>query len=249
MAFGSLDDTQAAREPMADINTTPLVDVMLVLLVIFIITAPLFTHAVKLDLPDQPAATMQDRERPIVISIDAEGQVFWDDTKLTDAEFDARLSALAQAAKAGKTAPALHLRADKATRYERVAMVMAQAGAVVTGVDASQEMLAFVHADDPGNGVRRTGDIADDRHVVTDDDALPAEIACLHGIDAGAVDVECEPSPIDGRHHRNDGVVECRAVLRAWPRLAASGPDADVVLVELSAGTTHARPATSVRHM
>ena len=84
MAFGSLDDTQAAREPMADINTTPLVDVMLVLLVIFIITAPLFTHAVKLDLPDQPAATMQDRERPIVISIDAEGQVFWDDTKLTD---------------------------------------------------------------------------------------------------------------------------------------------------------------------
>ena len=127
MAFGSLDDTQAAREPMADINTTPLVDVMLVLLVIFIITAPLFTHAVKLDLPDQPAATIQDRERPIVISIDAEGQVFWDDTKLTDAEFDARLSALAQAAKAGKPAPALHLRADKATRYERVAMVMAQA--------------------------------------------------------------------------------------------------------------------------
>ncbi len=124
MAFGSLDDTQAAREPMADINTTPLVDVMLVLLVIFIITAPLFTHAVKLDLPDQPAATVQDPGRPIVISIDAGGQLFWDDTRLSDTAFADRLHRLAQA---GTAAPALHLRADKATRYERVALVMAQA--------------------------------------------------------------------------------------------------------------------------
>ncbi len=125
MAFGSLDDTQAAREPMADINTTPLVDVMLVLLVIFIITAPLFTHAVKLDLPDQPAASVQDRERPVVISIDAEGAVYWDDARLDDGAFIARLDELARTRDAAP--PALHLRADKATRYERVAMVMAQA--------------------------------------------------------------------------------------------------------------------------
>jgi len=67
--------------PMADINVTPMVDVMLVLLVIFIITAPLFTHAIKLDLPHRAIGSPH-RKKPetITLSINAQGAIFWDDS-------------------------------------------------------------------------------------------------------------------------------------------------------------------------
>ncbi len=78
MAFGGLDH-QHTSQPMADINMTPLIDVMLVLLVIFIITAPLLTHAIRLDLPKVAAAPARETPETITVSIDAAGKLYWND--------------------------------------------------------------------------------------------------------------------------------------------------------------------------
>ncbi|TCO82031.1 outer membrane transport energization protein ExbD [Plasticicumulans lactativorans] len=123
MAFGSFGQAGAFTRPNAEINTTPLVDVMLVLLVIFIITAPLFTHAVKLDLPRASARPDPLPPSAVNLSIDAAGALYWDNAPLPDAELPGRLTAAA----AATPAPELHLRADRDTRYERVAEVMAAA--------------------------------------------------------------------------------------------------------------------------
>jgi biopolymer transport protein ExbD len=122
MAFGGFnDDKQGA--PMADINVTPMVDVMLVLLVIFIITAPLFTHAVKLDLPAAQAAPAPEKPETITLSIDGAGKIYWNDAPIEQAELPVKMSAAAQK----QPQPELQLRADKATRYEVIAQVMAAA--------------------------------------------------------------------------------------------------------------------------
>jgi biopolymer transport protein ExbD len=123
MAFGSFNHHR--QQPlMSDINVTPMVDVMLVLLVIFIISAPMFTHAVKLELPRaQAAAAPQNPASTVTLAIDAAGTVFWNDEAVAPAQLDARM---AQAA-ALPAQPELQLRADKATRYEAVAQVMAAA--------------------------------------------------------------------------------------------------------------------------
>src|SRR5690348_8942452 len=76
MAFGGFNDNKQ-QAPMADINVTPMVDVMLVLLVIFIITAPLFTHAIKLDLPNAASAPAPEKPETISLSINGEGRIFW----------------------------------------------------------------------------------------------------------------------------------------------------------------------------
>lgn len=120
MAFGSFNE-DGPVQPMAEINTTPLVDVMLVLLVIFIITAPLFHQAVPIDLPRVDATKLDDKPAVIQLAIDAQGQLFWNG-EATDA---AALPAQLEAARAGN--PELHLRADRGTRYERVAEVLAAA--------------------------------------------------------------------------------------------------------------------------
>ncbi len=88
MAFGGLEKRQTAA-PMAEINMTPLIDVMLVLLVIFIITAPLFTHAIRLDLPKVAAAPARQTPQTISLSIDAAGKIYWNGT-VRDARPDAR---------------------------------------------------------------------------------------------------------------------------------------------------------------
>jgi len=122
MAFGGFDnDRQGA--PMADINVTPMVDVMLVLLVIFIITAPLFTHAVKLDLPAAQSAPAPEKPETVTLSIDPAGAIFWNDSPVSQADLPARMAAAAQK----QPQPELQLRADKATRYEVIAQVMATA--------------------------------------------------------------------------------------------------------------------------
>src|SRR2546428_9770909 len=113
MAFGGFNDKQQAA-PMSEINVTPMVDVMLVLLVIFIITAPLFTHAIKLDLPNAPSAAAPDKPETISLSIDAAGKLYWNKEPVAQAALDAKLAAASQ-----KTPqPQLPLRADKDTRYE-----------------------------------------------------------------------------------------------------------------------------------
>ncbi len=123
MAFGGFERGQSPSQPMAEINVTPLVDVMLVLLVIFIITAPLLAYAIRLDLPDVKAAPVNSRSEAVKVSIDADGRVFWNADLVDAKDLAARLAAAA--AKAPQ--PDLHLRADKATRFERVAEVMAAA--------------------------------------------------------------------------------------------------------------------------
>ena len=122
MAFGSFNPHRP-QSMMSDINVTPMVDVMLVLLVIFIITAPMFTHAVKLDLPRAQAAVSQQQADTVTVSVDAAGAVFWNDAAVDDAALAARLATAA----AQTPQPELQLRADKATRYEVVARIMAAA--------------------------------------------------------------------------------------------------------------------------
>nr|WP_291992672.1 biopolymer transporter ExbD [Candidatus Accumulibacter sp. ACC003] len=122
MAFGSFENN-AGSQPMAEINTTPLVDVMLVLLVIFIITAPLFHEAVPVDLPRVDASRLDDPPRVVSVAIDAAGAVFIDGLAVADTDMAARFAAIGAAG--GE--PELHLRADRGTRYERVTEVLANA--------------------------------------------------------------------------------------------------------------------------
>jgi biopolymer transport protein ExbD len=124
MAFGGFDTRNGPMQPMAEINTTPFVDVMLVLLVVFIITAPLLTHAIRLDLPSAQAPVSAEKPETITVSIDAQGGLFWNDAPLADTA--ALRARLAQAAPR-QPQPELHLRADREVRYQRVAEVMAAA--------------------------------------------------------------------------------------------------------------------------
>ena len=122
MTFGAFNHHR--QQPlMADINVTPMVDVMLVLLVIFIITAPMLTSAIKLDLPRAQSASAQQQAATVTLAIDARGRIFWNNQVLDLAALNGRL---AQAARQAPQ-PELQLRADKETRYEVVAQVMAAA--------------------------------------------------------------------------------------------------------------------------
>jgi biopolymer transport protein ExbD len=122
MAFGGFNRGSEGA-PMAEINMIPLIDVMLVLLVIFIITAPLLTHAVKVDLPkasSQPNLTKPDN---VQLAIDAQGRVYWNGEVMERNGWRAHMSAAA----AQKPVPEVHIRADGAVAYRKVAEVMADA--------------------------------------------------------------------------------------------------------------------------
>ncbi|CAH2774318.1 MAG: Biopolymer transport protein ExbD/TolR [uncultured Caballeronia sp.] len=123
MAFGGLDQ-HSNGSPMAEINMTPLIDVMLVLLVIFIITAPLITHAIRLDLPKVASQPARETPQTITLSIDDAGKLYWNDAPISEADMRARF---AEAGKAAEQQPKLHLRASSATRYDVLAKVMGAA--------------------------------------------------------------------------------------------------------------------------
>jgi len=124
MAFGTLDDTlDADTEVMNEINMTPLVDVMLVLLIIFIITVPVMKHAITVALPSATAQPLAAKPETIQLSVDAQGTTFLNQSPLTEAELATRLQAEARK----EPQPELHIRGDKAVRYEFVAQAMAQA--------------------------------------------------------------------------------------------------------------------------
>ena len=122
MAFGAYNPHRQ-QSMMSDINVTPMVDVMLVLLVIFIITAPMFTHALKLELPQAQAAGAAPDGEVVTIAIDADGKLYWNKDLVAAAGLDLRLAGAATL----PAPPELQLRADKHTRYEVVAQVMAAA--------------------------------------------------------------------------------------------------------------------------
>ncbi|POZ63626.1 ExbD/TolR family protein [Chromobacterium alticapitis] len=121
MAFGSFNQGPAA--PMAEPNTTPLVDVMLVLLVVFIITTPLLTNAVQVDLPRAQAAASAAKPEQIRLAVRADGKMFWNDLPVAETDLPARF---ADAAAAHPNVE-LHLSADQAVRYESVAKTLAAA--------------------------------------------------------------------------------------------------------------------------
>jgi biopolymer transport protein ExbD len=139
MAFGSFDSGRH-QGPMAEINVVPLVDVMLVLLVIFIITAPLLTNAVKIDLPKASSNANITRPDHIEFGIREDGSIYWSGQQI---EFSSLPDRFAVEAKKNPQ-PELHIRADRMARYELVAQVMsaaAKAGIVRIGfvTDPSQQ--------------------------------------------------------------------------------------------------------------
>ena len=120
MAFGTQDETD---DVMNEINMTPMVDIMLVLLIIFIITVPVLKHSVNIDLPRATNEAQVIQPETIRLSVDAQGAYFLNETRIADDELPARLKAAA----AQNPQPDLHIRGDKAVRYERVAQAMAAA--------------------------------------------------------------------------------------------------------------------------
>ena len=120
MAFGTQDDSD---DVMNEINMTPMVDIMLVLLIIFIITVPVMKHSVNIDLPRASNEAQVIKPETIRLSVDAEGSYFINENKISDADLAPQLKAAA----AQIPQPDLHIRGDKAVRYERVAQAMAAA--------------------------------------------------------------------------------------------------------------------------
>jgi len=122
MAFGSFD-RKTSSQPMAEINMVPLIDVVLVLLVIFIVTAPLLTNVVKLDLPKATSSADIQKPEKIEFAIDANGGLFWKGERIT------REDAIARFAEEGRKRPQpeVYLRADQAVAYRYVAETLADA--------------------------------------------------------------------------------------------------------------------------
>ena len=127
MAFASLESGDDDA-PLTEINMVPLIDVMLVLLIIFMVTAPLLTHAVKVDLPKAASTAIEPRPEAIELSIDREGQVFWNGQTVDANGLEARLAeAAANIKPSAASHPELRLSADRQTPYEKVAHVMSAA--------------------------------------------------------------------------------------------------------------------------
>ena len=124
MAFGTQDlNAVGDDDVMNEINMTPMVDIMLVLLIIFIITIPVMKHSVNIDLPRATNEAQSIKPETIRLSVDAQGAYFVNEAPIADAALGPQL----QAAAAQNPQPELHIRGDKAVRYERVAEAMALA--------------------------------------------------------------------------------------------------------------------------
>ena len=118
MAFGTQDDTE---EVMNEINMTPLVDVMLVLLIIFIITVPVMKHAVPVELPRASSQAPDPAAQSVRLTVDAQGDFYLNEARVSDEELDRQLREQA----ARQPQPQVHLKGDRSVRYERVAQAMA----------------------------------------------------------------------------------------------------------------------------
>lgn len=125
MAMGSYSSDDDDSALMNEINMTPLVDVMLVLLIIFIVTLPVINNAAKVELPQANSQPLDTKPLKVDLSIEADGTVLWNKTPVDDATLQARITEAAHA----NPQPELHLFADKAVRYEKVAQVLSDAQA------------------------------------------------------------------------------------------------------------------------
>ena len=108
------------REPMSEINVTPFVDVMLVLLIIFMVTAPLLTVGVQVDLPETSADSLSEESEPLTLTINSKGEVFIQETKI---EFDSLIKKILAVSK-NRTDTRIYVRGDKTINYGRVLEVM-----------------------------------------------------------------------------------------------------------------------------
>jgi biopolymer transport protein TolR len=127
MAMGPIlgSERRGRRAPMAEINVTPMVDVMLVLLIIFMVTAPLLATGVQVDLPQSKAALLDQNREPVAISIDRGGHVFVDDAPVPTEMLGGRLRQVAAASRE-PGGPRIFLRADHGLDYGRVMQVMGE---------------------------------------------------------------------------------------------------------------------------
>lgn len=123
MAFGKLSD-EGADQPLSEINMIPMIDVMLVLLIVFMITAPLLTNAVKLELPEASSQLNQPDKQEINLAIDGAGKIYWNDQQVDEAILLAKMESTGQAE--GEL-PEIQLRIDRKVEYGIIARVMAQA--------------------------------------------------------------------------------------------------------------------------
>ncbi len=127
MAMGPIlgSNRRGRRSPMAEINVTPMVDVMLVLLIIFMVTAPLLVAGVPVDLPDSKAGALDQEQKPVQISIDPSGAIFIDETAVAEDQLGMRLAQIA-ASSTEEGGPRIFLRADRGLDYGRVMRVMGE---------------------------------------------------------------------------------------------------------------------------
>ena len=117
------------RQPLAEINMIPLIDVMLVLLIVFIVTAPLFTHAVRIDLPHASSEALPQTTGSIQLGLRENGELYWDAAPISSDMLEERLTEAARQA----PPPEIHIYADARTPYETIAKVMASAARVGLG--------------------------------------------------------------------------------------------------------------------
>ncbi|HEU4529891.1 MAG TPA: biopolymer transporter ExbD [Steroidobacteraceae bacterium] len=148
MSVGSSSEGEDAV--MSEINTTPLVDVMLVLLIIFLITIPVITRAIKVDFPKAANIPTETKPENIVISIDKDGGVYWNELKVpgSDLLLERIKGVTMRASQEGKPQPEFHLRADKNVRYEHVGRT------IVLAQRAGVAKVAFIT--EPDRGIRGT---------------------------------------------------------------------------------------------
>ncbi|MDM5083514.1 biopolymer transporter ExbD [Aeromonas rivipollensis] len=123
MAFGKLPG-DSDDQPLSEINMIPMIDVMLVLLIVFMITAPLLTNAVKLELPEASSQVHQPRQKDVVLSIDGAGKIYWNDQAVDEQTLLTRMS---EAGETKPEIPEIQLRIDKGVEYGLISRVMAQA--------------------------------------------------------------------------------------------------------------------------
>jgi biopolymer transport protein TolR len=114
------------RPAMSEINVTPLVDVMLVLLIIFMVTAPLLVSGVPVDLPQSRAAALDTERKPVAVTLDDQGRIFVDDDEVAEADLPAKLAQVAARPGEEKGGPRVFLRASEGLDYGRVMKVMGE---------------------------------------------------------------------------------------------------------------------------